>query len=178
MELIRISYDKIKISLSKAELDEYELTVDEMDGGAQKTQRVFRELFVCARDQTGFDTDGERVFVQIFRAKGGGCEIFVSKVSGEKEKKKSRFSDSAYGFSELCELIGACKALDRIGFHSQSSAYKSEDGYLLILSSPSENERAYASEWGKAIDIPKSEYVSEHLSVIRETDAVQTLSSL
>ena len=176
LELIRISCDKIKISLTKAELEEYALTVEEMDGAAPKTQRAFRELFVSAKDQTGFDTDGEKVFVQIFRAKGGGCEIFVSKVM--KRQECAPQNDAAYYFSELDTLVWACRALVSMGVSSRSDAYSCDGGYILCLRSPSEIEMARVSEWAIRTSPPEPEYIGERYSLIKETDAVQTLSRL
>ena len=72
MELIRISEDKIKISLSKAELDSYAISVDSMDYGTEATRSVFKELFGRAKESIGFDADGEKVFVQIYSARDGG----------------------------------------------------------------------------------------------------------
>lgn len=174
MELIRISCDKIKISLSKAELDEYDLTVDEIDGSAPKTKRAFRELFVSARDQTGFDAEGQKVFVQIFRARGGGCEIFVSKVIKKSDSEPK--NDEAYRFSDLSALTCACKSLINIEARCESDAYAGENGYVLCLHKPNEIEKAVALEWGNVTEAPMTEYIGERYRVIRLRDAVQTLS--
>ena len=177
MELIRISDKKIKISLTSAELDGYELTAETINGGDQRSKKAFRELFVQAREVADFDTDGKKVFVQIFRAEGGGCEIFVSLITGEKVTQ-SKKREAAFAFSDIKELLYTCKALSRMGYEGDSRAYKSESGYSLILLNPTEEQCAYVTEWGQRIAVPSDAYVSEHYLTIRVGDAVAVLSEL
>lgn len=171
MELIRISSDRIKITLTSSEVEEYELTEE------GSNDEVFRELLVCARNETGFETDGRKLFVQIFKAKGGGCEIFVSRI--EKEKRNAPVNgDRAYRFGTLEHMIAACKAIARLGGESFSSAYGCDEGYLLVLYSPSDAEASYALEWGEERAVPVEEYLAEHYRLIRANDAVKTLGGL
>ncbi len=178
LELIRISSDKIKISLTKAELDAYELSVDSMDYGRDETKEVFRELFIEAREQTGFEADGEKVFVQIFRAKNGGCEIFVSKIGSHSRQMPEVKSETKeiFAFESQEELINACRALDRCGFRGASNAYVEGESYYLLLYSPSELEAACVGEHGARILLPSMAYINEHFDIIRENDAVTVLS--
>ena len=177
MELIRISLDKIKISLSKAELDAYDLTVDSIDYGQGKTKEAFRELFVEARERTGFEADGEKVFVQIFRAKNGGCEIFISKIEKEKKSEK-RISAELFCFEELETLISACKTLIDIGFCKKSDVYSENERLYLVLYSPCEIESACVSEYAEKSALPTKEYINEHFVTVRKNDAVAVLSKL
>ena len=177
MELIRISLDKIKISLSKAELEEYDLTVDSIDYGKSKTKEAFRELFVEAKERTGFEADGEKVFVQIFRAKNGGCEIFVSRIARETARDKSE-NAKTFAFPDLDELVRACRALMDIGFCKRSDAYAENGQFYLILHNPCEIESGCVLEYGEEIAAPRQEYINEHLTLIRKNDAVCLLSEM
>ena len=87
LELIRISDGKIKIALTKEELAAYSLSAESIDYGREETRIVFRELLDGAKKSMGFDAEGDKVFVQIYTAKDGGCEIFVTKIEPETRKK-------------------------------------------------------------------------------------------
>ncbi len=80
MELIIIDEKKMKIMLTAPDLRHYELRAERMDCADEQTRRAFRHIFDDARSQTGFDTTGERLFVQLYTSKSGGCEIFVTKL--------------------------------------------------------------------------------------------------
>lgn len=79
MELIIISESKFKIMLSEPDMKHYELNPDEMLDTDQHTRLAFRHLLDdCG--PIGQETRGERLFVQVYTSKGGGCEIFVTKM--------------------------------------------------------------------------------------------------
>ena len=177
MELIRISLDKIKISLTKAELDAYDLTVASLDYGQSRTKAAFRELFIEARERTGFETDGEKVFVQIFRAKNGGCEIFISKIEKDEKSEKKSVAEMFY-FEELETLILACKRLIEIGFCKKSDVYSESERLYLVLYSPCEIESACVLEYAEKSALPIKEYINEHLTPIRQNDAAALFSTL
>lgn len=80
MELIIISESKLKIMLSAPDMARYELESNRMDCGDVRTRAAFRHIFDDARAEIGFDTEGERLYVQFYASKEGGCEIFVTKL--------------------------------------------------------------------------------------------------
>ncbi len=86
MELIVISESKLKVMLSEDDMREYEL--DDMNSA--QTREAFRSLMRAARDKCGFNGLEGRVFVQLYRSKAGGCELFVTKLT-----KGDRGEDSA-----------------------------------------------------------------------------------
>ena len=48
-----------------------------------ETRMAFRHILTDAKARVGFDTAGERLLVQYFASRDGGCEIFVTKMAGE-----------------------------------------------------------------------------------------------
>ena len=80
MELIIISQSKLKIMLSPPDMQHYELQADNLSCATEQTRRAFRHIFDDARSQVGFETEGERLFVQLYASRDGGCEIFVTKM--------------------------------------------------------------------------------------------------
>ena len=83
MELIVINQSKLKIMLTPPDMKAYDLSPARMDCTDEETRRSFRRIFEDARAQIGFDTTGERLFVQLYTSRGGGCEIFVTKLGGQ-----------------------------------------------------------------------------------------------
>lgn len=164
MEFILIGEDKIKVMLTEEDLGEFELSADELDYANTETKRMFWDVLSRAKARTGFDTDGQKVLVQLYPSKDGGCEIFVTKLgsiykdidensnaqpiltesSTQKRKRKNPASEKAYSavysFLKLEDMIRVCRELERRGFHEESIAYISDAHifYLVLCGSPQE----------------------------------------
>ena len=80
MEWIVISPSKLKIMLRQEDMKRYDLCMDRLDSADEQTRHTFRQIFEEVRCHTGFDTAGERLFVQLYTSRDGGCEIFVTKL--------------------------------------------------------------------------------------------------
>lgn len=78
MELIVISESKIKIMLTEPDMRHYHLDTSDMNCSDANTQAAFRHIFEDAHKKIGFDTEGKRLFVQLYTSVEGGCEIFVT----------------------------------------------------------------------------------------------------
>lgn len=182
LELIRISGDKIKISLTKEDLLEYKITVEKMDYSEKETQKIFRKLLSEAKSQTGFDAGSARVFIHIYQSSDGGCEIFVSKIASGKEQKPHSHGKRKTGyfvFESLENLIKLCAQLKILGFKGSSSALReAENRYWLRLVAANSYHLAYAFEYGarSAVNVSES-YLSEHCKVICKKRAVETLGA-
>jgi len=88
MELILINQSKLKIMLTAPDMVHYELNAPQLKNMSytdQHTRDAFRHIFDDAEAQTGFHTTGERLLVQMYTSKCGGCEIFVTKLSDESQ---------------------------------------------------------------------------------------------
>ena len=97
MELILISNTKLKIMLDESDMRKYHIE-NECDCAEGSTRRAIRSLLECARDQIGFNTDGEEIFVQLYTSKQGGCELFVTKCNTDRDRQdelKSTISDES-----------------------------------------------------------------------------------
>ena len=164
MEFILIDEDKIKISLTDEDLLEFELSAEDLDYANTETKRMFWDVLSRAKSRTGFDTDGQRVLVQLYPSKDGGCEIFVTKIGSmykesaedhadaharpilteytqTKKKRKSPIAEktytAVYSFSSLEDMIRVCRELDRRGYREESLAYISDAHifYLVLMGS-------------------------------------------
>ncbi len=159
MEFILISDNKIKVMLTEEDLQEFEIETEELDYSNTETKRMFWDVLSRAKKLTGFDTDGQRVLVQLYPSRQGGCELFVTKIGAlcSAEEKcptqkapllcekicfdedfggfaKPKGAHAAFSFDSLKNITAACRRLFEIEYSSASSAYIGEDGrYYLIL---------------------------------------------
>ena len=83
MELIVIDETKLTIMLTAPDMQHYDLHAERMTTANAATRNAFRHIFNDARQRIGFDTSGERLLVQLYTSRGGGCEIFVTKLCAE-----------------------------------------------------------------------------------------------
>ena len=153
-----ISDCKLKVMLGEEDLKQFEIKAEQLDYSNTETKRMFWDILNRAKHQTGFDTDGQRVLVQLYPSKQGGCEMFVTKIGllySENEDEISRYNCegkynqknlrikkekkqtnvySAFGFDTIKSMIEVCKRLCEIGYIGESSSYICDNGkkYLLL----------------------------------------------
>ena len=203
MELIRISDSKLKIMLTPMDMRQFELNTDNFYDDSEKMHRSFRMLFDEVKRQSGFEADDHRISVQYFPSREGGCEMFISNLSGDKEKgtcaltpaceiqpaarTRGSFCRSfAYRFEGLEELLSVCRRLLPMDYITASSAYRDDGGrYYLFLStfaaSPfaTPEELYFVVEYGSIENASQLKlYLAEHGTVICAEDAVGTLGAI
>ena len=97
MEIIMISDCKLKVMLGEEDLKQFEIKAEQLDYSNTETKRMFWDILNRAKHQTGFDTDGQRVLVQLYPSKQGGCEMFVTKIGllySENEEESPKYNCS------------------------------------------------------------------------------------
>ena len=201
MELIMINENKLKITLSVCDMKQYCLDCSTIDYDNTETRRAFWSILDEVKHQTGFDAASQKVFIQLYPSKEGGCEMYVTKLG---EKHKCEESDDpvpdshrlrplpkrhvAYSFNSLDRLIAVCTRLSSIGFSEKSSAFRShieKDKFFLLLEEPEENaylpvtELSFICEYGKSENLKNTMlFIHEHADPICQSRAVETLSGL
>ena len=80
MELILINSNKLKIMLTEADMIQYELDFNTINYDNIETRRAFWNILDEAKHRTGFDAASDRIFIQLYPSKEGGCEMYVTKV--------------------------------------------------------------------------------------------------
>ena len=163
MELIRIGDSKLKITLTSDDMTQYDLDCDTMDYDNTETRRAFWDILDHAKHITGFDAAGDRVFVQLYPSKKGGCEMYVTKLgmvcAEKREGERTRAPMSrpshevrpsvapcsrpqeggerdrmgAYRFEGLDSLLRVCRQLAARGSDAHSSAYRDERNCFFLL---------------------------------------------
>ena len=160
MEFILINENKMTVMLSVEDLEEFEIEADELDYANTDTKRMFWDILSRAKHSTGFDTDGQRVLVQLYPSRHGGCEMFVTKIGiltnadctcdeGTEEEalftekitvrprtERGRLSKkqlTAFGFEKLDFLLTVCKRLSHLGYNGESSAYIGDNNRFYLF---------------------------------------------
>ena len=181
MELIRISDSKLKIMLTPMDMRQFELSSDNFYDDSEKMHQSFRLLLDEIRRQSGFEADDHRISVQYFPSREGGCEMFISNLSPERNKKtcaltpaqgmqpaprtRGSFSRSfAYRFEGLEALLSVCRRLLPMDYISASSAYRDDSGkYYLCLAAEYTGERRkigdFEAEFGNVP--PRADFSAE-----------------
>ena len=177
MELILISNSKLKIMLSAEDMKKYNIECD----GESALRRGFKPVLEMAHNDCGFDIESGRLLVQVFPSRGGGCEMFVTRVALSNGVKEN--DASVCIFDTMQSMIALCRILHTRGFGQNSGAYALPEGaFALILPEFDRDERlpleaAVINEFGYRRDCEKIEgYIKEHARPIFAENAVQRLS--
>ncbi len=191
MELIQISESKLKIMLSENDMVKYSLDAIDSDYSRDGTRRALRSMLDSVKEMSGFDTCGERIFVQMYPSRGGGCEVFVTKLGGEKgdlttvgiptqtDVRKAPGA-CAYGFDSFGGMLAVCRYLYncRADCRGEGKAFRDERGSY-YLSLPDHCTFAHSEEFSKRISPSRLDaYIAEHGRCLIERGAVEILGKL
>lgn len=180
MELIVISRTKLKVMLSAEDMKKFDF--DPCGGGDPSGRSAFRNILKEAREKCGFDAVGERVFVQYYPEKHGGCEMFVTKLSRTEAPLSKEthgiprdFGYIVYRFAALEGILALCSRLKVTGNKCNAVLFVVEEGkrqYFLVV----EREIPLAGEYGGvALGRAALCYLNEHGRRIC-SDAVNNLA--
>ena len=208
MELIVISESQIKLMLTPDDLGRYPPEI----GTAALLRGILREAGKLpdgsfAPLPKGFSENGKagKLYVQMYPSRGGGCELFVTRIGSRAESEitgeSSRHGGGercspanpssakkslprslplrrvVYRFDELNLLLGCCAVLSRRPYSGESAAY-SERGkrrYYLVLT---EETPAPGEYLGSRCPDETFFYISEHCAPLCREDAVRKLGDL
>ncbi len=190
MELLIISENKIKISLTKNDLDGYKISCDDIDYDTTETRRVVWSLLDDVKKQSGFDAAKSRIFVQIYPGRDGGCELYISKLGKQASRsakvEKRGFSATLSGengkkeyyiFDGLNEMLAVCKELYYQGYKGRSDVYVDDDGRFFLCAEGEGLE--FMSEFGlHQVSDTAELYIKEHCREVCTQTAVGTLGVL
>ena len=189
MDLILINDSKLKIILTQDDMASYDLTCDSIDYDNTETRRAFWDILDAAKRQTGFDAASEKVYVQVYPSKSGGCEMYVTKLKmggiAVSEKRPAmtvagrQCEESVYRFSDLDTLCGACTYLQRGGYGGGSVWNDRQSGsYYLYIGSLGEHDGAVMSEYGDRSCTDASLWLREHCDCICAQSGVECMAAL
>ena len=145
MELIVISESKIKLMLTRDDMEHYR----------GSTREMLKEIMDDARKKCGCAVMDGRLYVQMYPSKAGGCELFVTRLESRAQSRdttigtgedrvltdyrkyifQERGSHIIYSFESMNYLLGPCARLAELGYSGSSMAYRDPSTrkfYLLL----------------------------------------------
>lgn len=173
METIVISEDRIKIMLSREDLEAYRLDGSRLDTESDRVKAALRRVIDEAGRQTGFDTAPGRIHVQVYESKEGGCEMFVTRLPSEVLEVNEE-GITLYGFADRKAMVMLCRRLFADGYDAAGDAYRLGDLYFLILHS---DEPYAACDFGVLTDRSLCPYITEYGDPLICGDAVPFLAA-
>ncbi len=195
MDMIRISDDKLKVILDKRDMQAYALSSESLDYDNVETRRALWEILDEAKLKLGFDAAENRILVQAYPDKKGGCEIYVTKMEKEAAEGKEatgargvRGRVSMFSFEDFDVLCLVCDKLSRAPRRYESAAYTLDNAFYLfikerleesILPSSRLSALSFIEEYAKRAKGPlEAAYIKEHGEVILDEDAIEKLAPL
>ena len=196
MEWIRISQNKLKIMLTAEDARHYELNCEQADYTDTLTRTAFREILTDVKREADFDASEDKVYIQMYPSKEGGCELFVTKIglllndqrtgtpqAGGKATPRAprakRESAQAFRFSGFSLLTAACRRILPFSVR-KSEAFRDERGtWWLFLSGCEGQKLRFLSGYAREVraDLARL-YLAEHGAPVCEKNAVEMLAEL
>lgn len=149
MKLYREGKCQIRIHLTKEDLDEMEITPEEMDYDSKKGKRILRELFDIAKRETGFDTKGEKIYIQLYPIEKGGCDLFITKIQSEE-------TADCFFFSSFDTFFAAMEHAPNLPFDAVIYQNLKNEHFYTVL--PSQCVPNVFYEFGEKITLPSEIY--------------------
>ena len=207
MEWIRISSNKLKIMLNAEDAARYALNCESADYADLITREAFREILTDVEGETGFDAAEDKLYIQMYPSKEGGCELFVTKLGvllteedheaapGErypslparkstKPPQATQKRSRAFSFTSLEHLTALCRRLSS-SYSGESEVWLDERGaWWLILTEEGDQKKArgdllFVREYGQVMSAEQARtLLPEHGRVICASRAVQTFQDL
>ncbi len=185
VEFLLIGDMKLKIVMSESDMQAYKLDRGR-DYSSPAYRRAFWRVLEKAKEEVGFDPDGDKVLIQFYPMRQGGCEVFVTKLGAlSKDSVRSvtrsdnvdllSHSKSFYRFEGLEDLKRFAAALKSVGARVHSDVYISDDGkYFLGMEEykkgGEQTEFPFILEFSDLLTAQLSFYITEHLSPLYTGD--------
>lgn len=184
MELIVIDESRIKLSLTSADISAYGAASAEC-----VTPSLLRDIVNDVRQKFGCGSMDGRIYIQMYPSKGGGCELFVTKLRERKnriimkagnesilaEYKKYVFRGRViYSFNEMTGLLRTCRDLEYSGYNGMSNAYYDEIRHVYYIILECETHSA-GENLGSLCRSASYYYITEHCRMISDR-AVEQLA--
>ena len=178
MEITPLSDDKLKISLGRQDMDDFGLVYKNMDYSDRPTRQALKALLRRAGEETGFSPLGAKLFIEVYKNEGGGCDIYFTRiVSGKK------LAPALFEFKNADDLIECAKRAYELYGHRiyKSSLYRMNGKYRLLVQclDYSDNLSAYfLAEYGAKVceDAICAAYTAEHGEELIADTALETLA--
>ena len=187
MKIERISENQLKLTLTKDDLKERDIKLEDLITPSEKTQKLFRDIMEQALDEEDFVSENTPLMVEAVPMGTEGIMIIVTKVNN-KDKKGGSTADLLqqaqetrrwkkkpldtlehadeknsdiliYSFPARDDVIHVSLRLDG-SFKGESAVYKNEGKYFLVL----QGDTYTAEESSAELELILKEYGQKHVS--------------
>lgn len=206
MKIERISHNKIKVTLSIDDLEQWNIDIENLSYNSPETQEMFWNMMKRAETETGFYVDDSQLIVEAMPLQSEGFVIIITRVDEEDDfesihkyiknkfrkselrvKRKNKKISSTlmlYMFSSFEDVCSASARLIDI-YDGESTLYKYKQYYYLTLTrnctinSYPESIETILSDYGQKISHPSIQegFLNEHATKIVENNAIEVLSN-
>ena len=185
MKIERISENQLKLTLTKDDLKERDIKLEDLITPSEKTQKLFRDIMEQALDEEDFVSENTPLMVEAVPMGTEGIMIIVTKVNNKDKKDSGDLLQQAqesrrwkkkpldtlehaeeknsdiliYSFSALDDVIHVSLRLDG-SFKGESGVYKNEGKYFLVL----QGDTYTAEESSAELELILKEYGQKHIS--------------
>lgn len=188
MKIEKVSDTQLKLTLTKADLAERDIQLEDLIHPSEKTQQLFRDIMEQAMDECDFITENTPLMVEAVPVGMDGIMIIVTKIDGKEnaengihlfndakdlrryrkkplatvESKSSEGEDLLiYSFGALDDVIDVSIRLNPM-FHGGSSLYKYNGRYFLVLQGNTYNSEETIDD----LELILEEYGTKHISSV------------
>lgn len=187
MKIERISENQLKLTLTKDDLKERDIKLEDLITPSEKTQKLFRDIMEQALDEEDFVSENTPLMVEAVPMGTEGIMIIVTKVNN-KDKKGNTSADLLqqaqetrrwkkkpldtlehaeeknsdiliYSFPALDDVIRVSIRLDG-SFKGESAVYKNDNKYFLVL----QGDTYTVEESSAELEPVLKEYGQKHVS--------------
>jgi hypothetical protein len=188
VEFLLVGDSKLKIIMTECEVHDFGLEGEYSSPGCR---RAFWRVLALAEEEVGFRTDGDKLLIQFYPLKAGGCEVFVTKL-GLLSKDSARMVTDSERVTTLAhkrsyyafDSLDGARALAR----SLKEPYPRADLYLtdgaVCYLAVEEYTKGGESvefpvilEFSRPLTADLEYYITEHLSPVCQGDGIEYLLS-
>lgn len=188
MEIIRISDSKLKVSLDTEDMTRYDLSTEQMNYNTTETRRVLWQILDEAKHTTGFNAADDRILIQAYPGRKGGCEIYVTKLAAKQDGTPLRGKESLYACPSLDMLFTICQKLHRGGHLYESALFEGAQAgthFLLIREKPQNSimrsgkltPLSFLEEYTDRLPYTALGEIKEHGHCLIAENAIETLAA-
>ena len=191
MEFLVVSKTKLKAILDKEDMKKYKLDATATESDSIVTRRAFKEILAVAAQEAGFDTEKDKVLIQLYPSRDGGGELFVTKLGTLTKSDIKAISDSnnvtmlsnvsrLYKFESLDSLILGARSMRAQDINSQ--VYYIDGAYFLYAEEKCETgnlcEISKLCEFAQRLPEKLVPYIKEQGKLIFGNDAIAKICTL
>ena len=204
MQIDVLSQNTLKLTLSRLDMFDLDIKYESLSGKNPDTKRLLSHVLRTVKldKSAGVDFSGERLFVEAFPRPDGGCMLYISSLTEERErvhsfapeKKVVRLTAKTSAvkpksekmlcrFDSIKDLDGACKNLSWQSEHGrlelESVLFGNSSEYRLLLCGNNKKLiSAVVSEFGEVLPEHEIDFTSEHYKIIVGENAIEKMSEV